>query len=95
MIGPICGLIISLRENMQPQCTTSQPLKFEKLLKRNIGWLVGSFQILQKIATSDNLLHRIFSFGPFFNQSLRFMGDSLERNNQCGLEVNFPNQLAT
>ena len=82
MIGRIFGLIFSLRENMQPQCTTSQPLKFEKLLKRNIGWLVGScFQMLQKIATSDNLFHRVFSFDPFLNPSLRFMGDGLERNN--------------
>ena len=82
MIGCIFGLIFSLRENMQPQCTTSQPLKFEKLLKRNIGWLVGScFQMLQKIATSDNLLRCIFSFDTFLNPSLRFMGDSLERNN--------------
>ena len=80
MIGRIFGLIFSLRENMQPQCTTSQPLEIWKIIEEE-HWLVGSFQMLQKIATSDSLFHRVFSFDPFLNPSLRFMGDGLERNN--------------
>ena len=47
--------------------------------------------MLQKIATSDSLFHRVFSFDPFLPE---IHGGWL-RKKQCGLEVNFPDPLAT